>query len=147
MSDIKTINWTLAHIAVLESHEWIIHPGAGTQITPAITKQNSLHFAIPTPILDDQVANELGEAYGQLAFGPKVTLSQVDVYEGPDLIASFKPKFTPEPGPYPVYTWTLPPPTTKLKYGVGVSLRFTVEDFSPDAWITVIGAGAGFVEL
>ena len=140
--------WTHASSVQIENRAWeaqALRRGRWTRVTPSGDDNwGWFHFAIPTPVMVDNVPLKAQSALIRFSAGPQASIVHFQVWNASEEPAIFDKVVnftsTGKPQNFPVPLEYRP----ELIAGVGISIKVNFTRRDSDAWIELIGAGIRF---
>jgi len=101
-----------------------------------------VHFAIPTPIIINDVRLKAQSALIRFSTGPQASIGAIHVYDGETRI--YQRNGIALTGTLQLDREVLPD-VPEVKFGTGISIQVNFNGTGPDAWVQLISAGIDFV--
>ena len=138
-------SWTNGVDVALEANNLsALRQGFGTTLRPSPGNTSGwVHFAIPTPVILNNVRVKAGQALVRFTTGPQGSIGAFHVYDGETKIA--QENGLDLTGTLQVATQQLGRP--EVLWGTGISLLVNFSGTGPDAWVQVIAAGIDFFDV
>lgn len=135
-------SWTNGVDIALETNSWsALRQGFGTTVRPSSGNTSGwVHFAIPTPVILDNVRVKAGQALVRFTTGPQASIGAFHVYDGETKIAEQNGLNL--KGTLQLTTQQLGHP--EVLWGTGISLLVNFNGTGTDAWVQLIAAGIDF---
>lgn len=135
--------WTHGTSIQLESRSWsALRQGFFTTVRPSNESTSGwVHFAIPTPVIVNDVRLRAQSALIRFTTGPQASIGAFHVYDGEKKI--WEHNGTNYRGNLQVIREIIPG-TPEVLWGTGISLLINFQGTGPDAWIQLISAGIDF---
>lgn len=141
---LKHAAWIHGTSIEFENSSWAalaLRQGFFTTVRPSNDTSGWLHFAIPTPVIVNDVRLKAQSAMLRFSTGPKASIAAVHVYDGETKIyennnANYKGQLQ--------FTRDVLNNQPEVKWGTGISILVNFSGRDSDAWIQLISAGIDF---
>ena len=142
---LKQAVWIHGTSVQIENHSWAARShrqGLFTTVIPSNeTTSGWVHFAIPTPVIVNNVRLKAQSAMVHFTTGQQASIGSVHVWDG-ETILYVKDQVNYK-GNRAVVQEVIPN-MPEVNWGVGISVLVNFNGTGPDAWIRLIGAGVEF---
>ena len=142
---LKHAAWIHGTSVQFENKSWEVRSlrqGFFTTVVPSNEATSGwVHFAIPTPVIVNDVRLKAQSALIRFTTGPQASIGAFHVFDGETRI--FQHNETNYKGNLQVVREVIPG-TPEVKWGTGISLLVNFNGTGPDAWVQLITAGIDF---
>lgn len=140
---LKQAAWTHGLAVQLESTSWsALRQGFFTTVRPSNESTSAwFHFAIPTPVIVNDVLLKADSALVRFATGNQTKIGAIHVYDGERRIAEYNG--TTYRGALQLVRVQIPG-SPEIAWGTGISILVVCDGTGPDAWAQLVSAGIDF---
>jgi hypothetical protein len=142
---LKHAAWIHGTSVQFENQSWAVRAlrqGAFTTVTPSNEATSGwVHFAIPTPVIVNDVRLKAQSALIRFSTGPQASVGAVHVWDGETNIyerngVNYKGNLQ--------FIREVIPNQPEVKWGINISILLNFNGRGPDAWVQLISAGIDF---
>ena len=142
---LKHAAWIHGTAIEFENQSWstlALRQGFFTTVRPSNEATSAwVHFAIPTPVIVNDVRLKAQSALVRFATGPQASIGAVHVYDGEKKI--YEHNGTNYKGPLQLIREVIPSQPL-VDWGTGISILVNFNGGGPDAWVQFVSAGIDF---
>ena len=142
---LKYASWIHGTAVQFENESWAVRAlrqGFYTTVTPSNEATSGwVHFAIPTPVIVNNVRLKAQSAMIRFTTGPQASIGAVHVWDGETRIfnhdgVNYKGNLQ--------FVREVIPGTPEVKWGTNISILLNFNGRGADAWVELISAGIDF---